>query len=182
MQHDVEYGLCSNRQAKYGENLSACKSQWGHAAARNIINLKKNRSWGWGKVCEFNIEWTLGQHTGGGDRKNPAGSGRKPGAPQRNSQQTLGEISSFVSAALTDGETSDAEYQEINKKYEAFTAQRTKLRFSYHTVDGKKQGVRREGFEASPFKRKSLDANSGYQLLIFEGFPFPDQYDGRRFR
>ena len=63
MQHDVDYGICSNRSKKYGENEINCKHkaekkmvkaldavplnqrQWGHAAARNTINLKK--SWGW---------------------------------------------------------------------------------------------------------------------------------------
>jgi len=59
MQHDVDYGVCSNRNEKYGENEKNCKHkadkkmvkaldgvqwkqrQWGHAAARNTINLKQ---------------------------------------------------------------------------------------------------------------------------------------------
>ena len=59
MQHDVDYGVCSNRSKKYGENEKNCKHkadkknvkaldvvplkqrQWGHAAARNTINLKQ---------------------------------------------------------------------------------------------------------------------------------------------
>ena len=58
MQHDVDYGVCSNRNEKYGENEKNRKHkadkkmvkaldavpwkqrQWGHAAARNTINLK----------------------------------------------------------------------------------------------------------------------------------------------
>ena len=59
MQHDVDYGVCSNRNEKYGENEKNCKHkadkkmvkavdailwkqrQWGHAAARNTVNLKR---------------------------------------------------------------------------------------------------------------------------------------------
>ena len=59
MQHDVDYGVCSNRSKKYGENEKNCKHkadkkmvraldavpwkqrQWGHAAAKNTINLKQ---------------------------------------------------------------------------------------------------------------------------------------------
>ena len=59
MQHDVDYDVCSNREKKYGENLKKCKNkadkkmvksldavpykqrQWGHAAARNAINVKQ---------------------------------------------------------------------------------------------------------------------------------------------
>ena len=59
IQHDVDYGICSNRNKKYGENEKNCKHkadkkmvkaldavpwkqrQWGHAAARNTINLKQ---------------------------------------------------------------------------------------------------------------------------------------------
>ena len=59
MQHDVDYGVCSNRNEKYGEKEKNCKCiadekmvkaldavpwkqrQWGHAAARNTINLKQ---------------------------------------------------------------------------------------------------------------------------------------------
>ena len=59
MQHDVDYDVCSNREKKYGENLKKCKNkadkkmvrfldevpykqrQWGHAAARNVINAKQ---------------------------------------------------------------------------------------------------------------------------------------------
>ena len=55
MQHDVDYGVCSNRREKYGENekknantkrkaLDAVplkRRQWGHAAASNTINLKQ---------------------------------------------------------------------------------------------------------------------------------------------
>ena len=58
MKHDVDYGVCSYRNKKYGENEKNCKHkadkkmvkaldavpwkqrQWGHAAARNTINLK----------------------------------------------------------------------------------------------------------------------------------------------
>ena len=59
MKHDVDYGVCSYRNEKYGENEKNCKHkadkkmvkaldavpwrqrQWGHAAARNTINLKQ---------------------------------------------------------------------------------------------------------------------------------------------
>ena len=59
MQHDVDYGVCWNRNEKYGENEKNCKHnadkkmvkaldavpwkqrQWGHEAARNTINLKQ---------------------------------------------------------------------------------------------------------------------------------------------
>ena len=59
MQHDVDYGVCSNRNKKNGENEKNFKHkadkkmvkaldavpwkqrQWGHAAARNTINLKQ---------------------------------------------------------------------------------------------------------------------------------------------
>ena len=58
MQHDVDCGVCSNRSEKYGENekmqtqsgqkmvkaldaVTLIQRQWGHAAARNTINLKQ---------------------------------------------------------------------------------------------------------------------------------------------
>ena len=59
MKHDVDYGVCSYRNEKYGEDGKNCKHkadknmvkaldavpwkqrQWRHAAARNAINLKQ---------------------------------------------------------------------------------------------------------------------------------------------
>lgn len=59
MQHDVDYGVCGTRKDKYGEDEKACKNeadrkmvkaldavpwkrrQWGHAAARNVIQAKQ---------------------------------------------------------------------------------------------------------------------------------------------
>ena len=59
LRHDVDYGVCAHRNEKYGENEQKCKHtadkkmvkapdavpwkqrQWGHAAARNAINLKQ---------------------------------------------------------------------------------------------------------------------------------------------
>ncbi len=47
-------------------------------------------------------------------------------------EETLLAINSLTSAALEDGKISDDEYQEIVKKYAAFTSKKTKLRYSYH--------------------------------------------------
>lgn len=44
-------------------------------------------------------------------------------------EQTLREVSSLVSAALTKAEISDAEYQEINKRYWSFASKLGKIRF-----------------------------------------------------
>ena len=52
---------------------------------------------------------------------------------------TLSQIKSLLSTALDDGEISDGEYQDIIKKYDSFTSERTKLRFSNHTDSGGKR-------------------------------------------
>lgn len=48
-------------------------------------------------------------------------------------EETLFAINSLTSAALEDGQISDEEYQEIVKKYSAFSSKKTKLRYSNHT-------------------------------------------------
>ena len=50
-------------------------------------------------------------------------------------ENTLSQIKSLLSTALNDGKISDDEYQDIIKKYNSFTSERSKLRFSNH-VDG----------------------------------------------
>ena len=50
-------------------------------------------------------------------------------------EDTLSSINSLISTALDDGEISDGEYQDIEKKYNTFTTAKTKLQFSNH-VDG----------------------------------------------
>ena len=51
---------------------------------------------------------------------------------------TLSQINSLLSTALEDGEISDGEYQDIIKKYNSFTSEKTKLRFSNHVDSGVK--------------------------------------------
>ena len=51
-------------------------------------------------------------------------------------EETLSSINSLISTALEDGEISDSEYKGIIKKYNSFTSQKTKLRFSNHTDGG----------------------------------------------
>ena len=51
-------------------------------------------------------------------------------------EETLSTINSLISTALEDGAISDGEYQDIVKKYNSFTSQKTKLRFSNHTDGG----------------------------------------------
>ena len=51
-------------------------------------------------------------------------------------EETLSSINSLISTALEDGVISDGEYQDIIKKYNSFTSQKTKLRFSNHTDSG----------------------------------------------
>ena len=50
-------------------------------------------------------------------------------------EATLSSINSLISTALDDGEISDGEYQNIEKRYNTFTTAKTKLQFSNH-VDG----------------------------------------------
>ena len=51
-------------------------------------------------------------------------------------EATLSSINSLISTALDDGEISDGEYQDIEKKYNTFTTKKTKLQFSNHTDSG----------------------------------------------
>ena len=57
-------------------------------------------------------------------------------------EETLSAINSLISTALEDGEISDGEYQDIVKKYNSFTSQKTKLRFSNHTDGEPHKGKR----------------------------------------
>ena len=53
-------------------------------------------------------------------------------------EATLSSVNSLISSALEDGEISDSEYQDIEKKYNTFTTEKTKLQFSNHTDGGVK--------------------------------------------
>ena len=66
-------------------------------------------------------------------------------------EETLSAINSLTSAALIDGEISDEKYQEIIKKYEAFTSRKTRLRYSNHSGNDSPDD-KKEYFESSRLK------------------------------